>query len=101
LGRREGIFRKGELWCILGLIKPTFDLPGFSIFLASSRLGGGAIAPLAHLPPWIRPCMFVWFVLLFCTFYFNDLATFRLLKAALQLQLDEVSAFWMPAGCVI
>ena len=29
--------QNGEFWCILRLIKPTFDRPGVSIFLASSR----------------------------------------------------------------
>jgi len=43
--------KMGEFWCILGLIKPTFDRPDVSIFLASSRLGGkGAIAPPVDPP---------------------------------------------------
>jgi len=36
--------QKGEFWCILGLIKPTVDRPGYpgvSIVLAISRLGRG------------------------------------------------------------
>jgi len=46
---------KGEFWCILGLIKPTFDWPGVSIFLTIIPLrGGGSIAPSPL--PWIRPC---------------------------------------------
>jgi len=50
----KGAELNGEFWCILGLIKPTFDRPGVSICLASSRLGGGAIAPSPL--QWIRPC---------------------------------------------
>jgi len=44
--------KKCEFWCILGLIKPTFDQPGISIFSQQPSRGGG-IAP--SLLPWIRP----------------------------------------------
>ena len=49
-GSGEGIFfdfwaQKGEFWCILGLIKPTFDRAGVSIFGQQPSRGRGAIAP--------------------------------------------------------
>ena len=49
---------KGAFWSILGLIKPTFDRPGVSIFLPAVVWGGGdrPIAPPVDPPLQPTPC---------------------------------------------